>query len=148
MKNITLQWTFCHKNYVNIFWCSTGQRSNGREWFLPKFCLTLSSLNRLTNINEFSYQNFQVCVFFSNRNSFVHLQFFFVNRVDGCINKMKLLNICTVFDGSITLCFGQYGTEDITAFDINRNKLLTFILNAFSNSFDINTNIYVVLKRI
>lgn len=121
---------------------------NGREWFLPKFCLTLPSLNRLTNINEFSYQKFQVCVFFCNINSFLYLKLFFVIRVDDYINKMKLLNICTVFDGFITLCFGEYSIEDITAFDINRNKLLTFTLNAFSNSFDINTNIYVVLKRI
>lgn len=82
-------------------------------------------------------------------NSFVYLKLFFVKRVDDFqTNKMKLLNICTVFDGFITLCFGQYSTEDITAFDINRNKLLTFTLNAFSYSFVINTNIYVVLKRI
>lgn len=57
---------------------------------------------------------------------------------------MKLLNICTVFDGFITLCFGQYSTEDITAFDVNIKKLLTFTLNAFV----INTNICVVLKSI
>lgn len=108
----------------------------------------MPSLNRLTNINEFSYQKFQVCVFFCNINSFLYLKLFFVIRVDDYINKIKLLNICTVFDGFITLCFGEYSTEDITAFDINRNKLLTFTLNAFSNSFNINTNIYVVLKRI
>lgn len=53
-------------------------------------------------------------------NSSVYLQLFFVKKVDDYINKMNLLNICTVFDGFITLCFGQYSTEDITAFDIKR----------------------------
>lgn len=132
MRANTLQWAICHKNDINLLRCWSGQPSSGREWFLPKFCLTLPSLNRLTDIIEFSYQKFKVCVYFCNMNSFVYLELlFFVKRVDDYnINKMKLLNIWTVFDGFIWLCFGQYSSEDITVFDINRKELLTFSLKS------------------